>query len=100
MRASVLLASALASPLLAATRSVTPVVPPPRSLATFERWTPGCDDVCGLDAVPEMFFLPFGSHARTLTVCGCWTPVMRGRNEIRVSCHLSTTGLPLVLLAG
>src|SRR3954452_9447940 len=99
MRASVLLASALASPLFAATRSVTAVVPPPRSLATFERWMPGCDVVCGLDAVPAMFFLALGSHARTLTVWGCWTPVMRGRNEIRVSCHLSTTGAPLAWLA-
>ena len=99
IRCSVALASSLASPLLAATRSAIAVVPPPRSLATLERCTPACDEVCALLAVPVTACLFLGSHARMLTVCGCCTPLMRGRNEIMLSCHVSSVGAPSVLFA-
>ena len=80
---SVDLAIALASPLLAATRSVTAVVPPPRSLETFARvHARPARSSAPLAALPVTTFLVFGSQARTLTVFGCCTPLMRGRNEI------------------
>jgi hypothetical protein len=44
-RSSVDFAIALASPLLAATRSDTAVVPPPRSFETLLRCTPAWEDV-------------------------------------------------------
>ena len=89
-----LLAIWFASPLVAATRSVTVVVPPPRSFATWLRCTPGFDVVCGLVALPVTAFLLFGSQPRTLTVWTCWTPDIRGRNEIMLSCQRSTTAEP------
>src|SRR5919202_5965085 len=91
---------ALASLEEAATRSVTAIVPPPRSLDTFERATPGCDVVCGLFALPDTFCLDFGSQARTCTVRGCWTPLMRGRKLISSCCQVRLTGEPAALSAG
>jgi hypothetical protein len=52
-----------------------------------------------LDAEPVTACLFFGSQARMLTVCGCWTPLMRGRKEIMLSCHVSAVGEPTDLFA-
>src|SRR3954447_25402799 len=100
MRLSVLLASAFASPVFAATRSVTVVVPPPSALATFARVSPGRDVVVALLALPLTLALFFGSQERTLTVSTCWMPLMRGRNDCRFSCHLTVVGDPAALFAG
>src|SRR4051794_12746034 len=81
MRLSVLLASAFASPVFAATRSVTVVVPPPSAWATFARVSPGCDVVVAPLAMPLTLALFFGSQERTLTESTCWMPLMRGRND-------------------
>ena len=51
--------------------------------------------------VPVTTCLFFGSQARTLTVFGCCTPVMRGRKEIIVSWYVRlTVGSAPPLLAG
>ena len=95
----VLLAIPLASPLLTARRLATSVVPPPRSLATLLRWTPGVLAVVALDALPVTVCLSLGSQLRTLTVSICWTPETRGRKLIRLSCHVSSIGAPALLSA-
>src|SRR3954462_9228654 len=100
MRASVALAISFASAAEAATRSVTAVVPPPRSLDTDARPTPGWEVVWGLVALPATTALRLGSQARTLTVCGCWTPEMRGRKDRSSCCQVSVSGPPAALFAG
>ena len=68
------------------TRSLTAVVPPPRSLATCAalRRRPSRSSA-GCSRVPLTTFLAFGSQPRTSTLSTCWMPLMRGRKVVSVS---------------
>src|SRR3954451_22940803 len=100
MRLRVDVARALASEVLPTTRSAIAVVPPPSARDTFARVVPALDEVVAEADRPLMTCLVAGSQPRMFTVSGCWTPLMRGRKDTRVSCQRSCSAAPLALLAG
>ena len=61
------------------------------AFATCWRSIPICAIWSGWVAVPTIACLVFGSWAYTLTEATCWTEVMRGRNDVRLTGHSSST---------